>query len=103
MSYSNAHSRVIVQSGNFFNVLSLFTNKAPLAFTGPESYRLYQNDVGLWSSLTNLACEKREPALLGRLSREAKIASLSLPLTKTFGPTGLEGVLAQPDRSYAFY
>lgn len=77
------------------------TDKAPPACTGLELRRSYQNDVELWSNLTNLASKNRDSALLVRLEGEVRKAASSLLDYKTCGPSSLGCALVQLDKSYA--
>ena len=51
---------------------SPFSERLPPEFDGHSSYEVYRPDVELWLLLTSLDKGKQGPALIGRLSGEAR-------------------------------
>ena len=49
-----------------------FSDKMPPDFDGQRNYALYREDIFLWVNLTSLPATKHGPALVGRMSEEAK-------------------------------
>lgn len=81
--------------------VSDFTDKVPPSFAGRSNYASYREDVLLWTKLTSLDSSKQGPALVGRLSGEAKASAKSVPLEKICDTDGVAHILARLDKSYA--
>eukprot|EP00171_Calliarthron_tuberculosum_P004551 IDg4551t1 len=84
---------LIIESG-------VFTDKTPPAFDGHSNYAAYRKDVAIWLLLTTLNSKKQGPALIGRLSGEAKSAAKSLELTVIASENGANAILERLDQSY---
>ena len=78
-----------------------FTDKIPPSFNGRENYSSYREDVALWVNLTGLGKTKQGPALVGRLSGEAKNSAKSITVTNICAEDGVTQLLAHLDKSYA--
>lgn len=81
--------------------VSDFTDKVPPSFDGRSNYASYREDVQLWTKLTSLATAKQGPALVGRLSGEAKASAKSLSIDVICDNDGVEMILKRLDKSYA--
>lgn len=76
-----------------------FNYKIPPAFKGRGDYASYREDVRLWVKLTGLETPKRGPALVARLSGEAKESAHSLSIDNICCDNGVESVLVHLDQS----
>ncbi len=80
---------------------SAFTVTMPPTFDGHSNYSAYRQDVELWECLTTLAAEKRGPAIIGRLSGEAKSSAKTLSIAEITANDGVTKILVHLDKSYA--
>ncbi len=80
---------------------STFTEKLPPSFDGHSNYSVYRQDVELWLCFTSLDKEKQGPALIGRLSGEAKASAKTLSVAVITGRDGADKILQHLDKSYA--
>eukprot|EP00171_Calliarthron_tuberculosum_P023568 IDg23568t1 len=80
---------------------STFTDKVPPSFDGHSEYSVYRQGVELWTFLTTLDNKKHGPALIGRLSGEAKAAAKTIPIAEITSEGGVTTILQRLDKSYA--
>lgn len=78
-----------------------FSDKVPPSFDGHGDYTAYREDVTLWIHLTSLSSKKQGPALVGRLSGEAKASVKTLSIEIICSPEGVLKILEHLDKSYA--
>ena len=78
-----------------------FSDKIPPSFDGHANYASYREDVNLWSKLTSLVANKHGPAIVGRLSCEAKTADKTLSPDDICGDKGVTLILERLDKAYA--
>ncbi len=78
-----------------------FSDKVPPSFDGHGDYSAYREDVILWIHLTTLSQKKQGPALVGRLSGEAKASVKTLQIDTICSPEGVPEILEHLDKSYA--
>ena len=79
---------------------SAFSERLPPCFDEHSSYPVYRQDVELWPVLTSLEKSKQGPALIGRLSGEAKASAKTLSVSAISSVDGAKKVLEHLDKSY---
>eukprot|EP00171_Calliarthron_tuberculosum_P023073 IDg23073t1 len=79
---------------------SAFTDKTPPAFDGHSDFLCYQQDVELWLLLTTVPKKKQGPALIGRLSGEAKSSAKTLPMATIASEDGCKAIITHLEKSY---
>lgn len=77
-----------------------FTDRIPPSFDGRTSYPEYRNNVLFWTNLTSISPEKQGPALIGRLSGEAKVSATTVIIAQVCVEDEVEVLLRHLDRSY---
>ena len=75
-----------------------FSDKIPPNFDGHVDYASYREDVQLWKNLTSLPPNKQGPALVGRLSGEAKASARTLNIPDLCATDGVNLLLGHLDK-----
>ena len=78
-----------------------FSDKIPPRFDGHADYAVYREDISLWTNLTSLPRSKHGPAMIGRLTGEAKTAAKTVPSSEICSDDGVAKILARLDKAYA--
>ena len=81
--------------------LGTFSDRIPPVFNGRSDYASYHEDALLWVNLTSLPSTKHGPALVGRLSEEAKASARTLSIEELCSEEGVDLLLEHLDKSFA--
>lgn len=75
-----------------------YTSSVPPSFDGRSNYSDYRKDVEMWTHLTSMVAKRQGPAVIGRLSGEAKASAMTSSIDDFISDKGVNLIIKLLDK-----